>query len=369
MSLYPKPGSRFWWYTFVFKGQRIQKSTKVENKREAGSIERAAWTQLARGEVGIEEKPKAERKTVHQLLDALENDFKARKKDSVKNLNLISTVNKELGNRWADALTTAAVTAYVSGLRKPQKSKQKGRHSKSLADSTIKHRLQILASAFELENASREEAKLDPLVVPRFPKLTKDNVRSGFLGRAQFDVLRSHLPDDLKDFALFAYITGWRKSAVSLEWSDVRDGNVYLRGVCSKNGLPYYVPVVGELVELIEERRKEARSVKTDADIILSNLVFHRDGKPIAEFRKAWATACKKAGCAGRLFHDLRRSAARNLIRSGVGKDVAKEVGGWKTDSMFYRYNVTGEEDLRDAMEKVTKYNEEESKKVLQMAR
>ena len=53
------------------------------------------------------------------------------------------------------------------------------------------------------------------------------------------------------------------------------------------------------------------------------------------------------------MFHDLRRSAARQLIRSGTSKDVAKMVGGWKTDSMFSRYNVTGEEDLRDAMEKV----------------
>jgi hypothetical protein len=82
------------------------------------------------------------------------------------------------------------------------------------------------------------------------------------------------------------------------------------------------------------------------------------------EFRKSWATACQKAGCPGTLVHDFRRSAARNLIRSGVTKDVAKQVGGWKTDSMFSRYNVTAEEDLRDAMERVTKYNEAESQKV-----
>jgi hypothetical protein len=56
--------------------------------------------------------------------------------------------------------------------------------------------------------------------------------------------------------------------------------------------------------------------------------VFHRDGEPVAEFRKSWATACKKAGCPGTLVHDLRRSAARNLIRSGCSQDVAKRVGG-----------------------------------------
>ncbi len=78
-------------------------------------------------------------------------------------------------------MTMAGVTEYVKELRQPKKSKQKGRRSKSLANSTIKHRLQILASAFELENAAREEARLDPLIVPRFPKLPDGDARSGFL--------------------------------------------------------------------------------------------------------------------------------------------------------------------------------------------
>lgn len=370
MSLYKKSGSRFWWYAFVFKGQRIQRSAKVENRREAENIEKAAWVQHARSEVGIGEKPKAERKAIGQLLDALESDFKARKKDSVKNLNLIGIVRSDLGDRWADTLTTASVTDYVSELRKSKNSKQKGRRSKSLANSTIKHRLQVLASAYELENIAREDVRMEPLRVPRFPKLSEQgNERSGFLGRAQFDVLCSHLSADLRDFALFAYITGWRKNAVAtLEWSDVRDGNIYLRGVKSKNGKPYYVPVVGELVQLIE-RRKELRSVKTDSGVLLSAIVFHRGGDPIVEFRKAWKSACKKADCEGRIFHDLRRSAARNLIRSGVTKDVCKQVGGWKTDSMFTRYNVTAEEDLRDAMQKVTKYNEAEQQKVVAISK
>jgi integrase len=107
---------------------------------------------------------------------------------------------------------------------------------------------------------------------------------------------------------------------------------------------------------------------KTQPGALISSLVFLRSGERISEFRKSWASACQKAGCQGLLFHDLRQSAARQLIRSGTSKDVAKMVGGWKADSMFSRYNVTGDEDLRDAMEKVTKYNEAESKKVVAMA-
>lgn len=372
MSLYKKLGSRFWWYAFVFNGRRIQRSSKVENRREAENIQKAAWTQLARGEVGLpdENQPKVERKTISQILDALENDYKARNVDSPKNLNLVGIVKYELGHYYADSFRTSDVTTYIAALRKPpKKSTKKGRRSKCLSDSTIKHRLQVLSSAYDLENTAREEENLEPLRVPRFPDLSDGNERSGFLNRAPFDVLYSHLPEYLKDFALFAYLTGWRRNSIAtLEWSDVRDGNIYLRGVYSKNKKPYYVPVLGELVQLIE-RRKELRTVKTDSGATIASLVFHHAGEPIVEFRKSWATACKKAGCEGLLFHDLRRSAARQLIRSGTSKDVAKMVGGWKTDSMFSRYNVTGEEDLRDAMEKLTKYNEAEGQKVVQMAK
>ncbi len=131
----------------------------------------------------------------------------------------------------------------------------------------------------------------------------------------------------------------------------------------SKNGKPCYVPLLGELAELIE-RRREAKHA-------FSNLVFHCDGVAIADspkrrrIRNDWEKAAKKANVPGTLFHDLRRSSARNLIRSGVSRNVAKMVGGCKTDSMFDRYNVTAEEDLRDAMEKVTQYNATEAKKVV----
>ena len=373
MSVYKQEGSKFFWYGFTFKGRRVQKSAKVTNQREAENIEKAAWVQLARGEVGIEDKPEAERKTIGKMLDALVEDFKDRKKDTIKNLNLIAMVKSELGEHFADDFKTADVKSYVRELRTPKKSSKKGRQSKSsLANSTIKHRLQVLASAYELENETREDNDVEPLRVPRYPKkkrkkdLKEADARTGFLRRAEFDLLRSHLPDDLKDFALFAYITGWRKNAIAtLEWSDVRDGNIYLRGVNSKNGDPYYVPIFGELVELIE-RRKEA-AIKMGSTVVQDSPVFHRDKQVIVEFRKSWATACVAAKCQGRIFHDLRRSAARNLIRSGVAKDVVKQIGGWKTDSMLTRYNVTGEEDLEDAMQKLTAYSAVESKKVVAM--
>ncbi len=79
-------------------------------------------------------------------------------------------------------------------------------------------------------------------------------------------------------------------------------------------------------------------------------------GKPMGAFRKAWANACQKVGVSGLLFHDLRRTAVRNMIRAGIDKTVAKKISGHRTDAVFDRYNITSDEDIRDAMQKNEAY-------------
>jgi integrase len=68
--------------------------------------------------------------------------------------------------------------------------------------------------------------------------------------------------------------------------------------------------------------------------VFLSPFVFHRgDGKAIGDIRKVWAKAATVAGVPGLLFHDLRRSAVRTLVRAGVDRDMARKISGHKTEA------------------------------------
>ena len=84
----------------------------------------------------------------------------------------------------------------------------------------------------------------------------------------------------------------------------------------------------------------------------VSEFVFHRHGEAVVDFRKPWEEAFKLAKVPRRIFHDLRRTAVRNMIRASVPQAVAMSISGHKTVSMFIRYNITSNTDKLDALKK-----------------
>ncbi len=146
-------------------------------------------------------------------------------------------------------------------------------------------------------------------------------------------------------------VDGGRKGEIQkLEWRDVdlAEGVIRLRAENSKNKRGRVLVLRGDLKDLIDRRRCER--------LLECPYVFHTVGRKIGDFGKAWATACAKAGVPGRLFHDLRRTAIRNMVRAGVPEAVAMRVSGHRTRAVFDRYNIVSEQDLAAAMEQTSDY-------------
>ncbi|MFN7972990.1 MAG: tyrosine-type recombinase/integrase [Acidobacteriota bacterium] len=89
--------------------------------------------------------------------------------------------------------------------------------------------------------------------------------------------------------------------------------------------------------------------------------VFHRNGRPILNFRNAWKVACADAGLPNRIPHDFRRTAVRNLERAGVPRSVAMKLTGHKTESVYRRYAIVCESDLAEGVARLERLHLAES--------
>ena len=141
---------------------------------------------------------------------------------------------------------------------------------------------------------------------------------------------------------------------LTLQWRqvDFSAGQVRLDPGTTKNNEGRVFPLTLALRQLLEQQRDVRDALRRERGS-LCPYVFHRSGVPITTFAKAWKTACAKAGCPGRIPHDLRRTAVRNLVRAGVPERVAMQMTGHKTRSVFERYNIVSETDFSDAVRRL----------------
>jgi integrase len=372
VAIYKRGG--VYWFSFVFNGKRVQESTKQANRKAAIDIESAHRTALAKGEVGIAPK-KREKRIVGDLLTALEENYKQAGKWTSQNKSLLTRARSDFGSKSATALTAEDIEKYIAR-----------RRTEGARNSSINRISEVLRRAYKL-------AKLTP---PDMEHLSeKDNVRTGFFSEAELALLVSHLPSNLQDFTKFAAACGMRKGEIAkLTWKMVEGDELRIPGSICKNRKDRVLPLTGEIAEIIE-RRRAALPREKNGTVQMCEYIFHRDGSPVAELRKSWASAainaglgimvCKKCGgqgpekyckkCKiakryqGRLFHDLRRSAVRNMVQAGVSTQVAKKWSGHSSDSVFERYSIIITDDMREAQKQTEEYRKSQREKIVAIAK
>jgi integrase len=327
---------RVWWVRYYRDGQRFEESSRSFKKEDAKRL-----LKLREGDVakGVPVSPAIGRLRFEAAADDLTNDYKTNKRRSLEHVERRIGLGLQpwFGGRRMSAITTADIRAYIAD-----------RQEKGASNATINRELAALKRMFTL---AIQAGKL--MVRPHIPMLQEDNVRSGFFERPQFDAMLKHLPAPLRPVATFAYLTGWRTKSeiLPLQWAQVdrKAGIVRLEPGTTKNreGRTFYYAELAELKAVIEAQWTQHEALKKEKKIC--PWVFQRKGKAIKSYRRAWVTACKKAGCPGRIPHDFRRTAVRNLVRAGVPERVAMMMTGHKTRSVFERYNIVSDADLSAA--------------------
>jgi integrase len=218
---------------------------------------------------------------------------------------------------------------------------------RQVSNGEINRELTILKRAFSL---ALQAGKL--LAKPHISMLRESNVRTGFFEREQFEAVCRRLPPAIQPVVRFAYVTGWRitSEVLPLEWRQIDfsgSGEIRLDVGTTKNDEGRIFPITRALRLVLEEQRRSVDALAQAG--VICRWVFHRNGRPIKTFIKAWRQACRDAGTPGKLQHDFRRTAVRNLVRAGVPERVAMQMTGHKTRSVFERYNIVSSGDLQAA--------------------
>jgi integrase len=339
-SLYKQRSSPNWWIQYYRNGKSYRQSTGTTNRRKA---ERMLAKKLAEISTYTFIEPRAERTLVSELAQDMLREYKinARKSLDAAKTRWEKHLAKSFGELRAVNVNSDDLTRYVA----------QRQHDRA-SNATINRELAVLKRAFSLGVKAKKVFS-----APSFPRLEERNIRKGFVEDAQYQALAKACSGvGLWMRAMFevAYNFGWRVGELldlRVRQIDLTSRTIRLDPGMTKNDDGRLVVMTGLVYALLQQC-----VVGKQAD----EHVFTRDsgkvGKvstPVLDFRGTWEKVRKQAGVSGLLFHDLRRTAVRNMVRRGIPERVAMTISGHKTRSVFDRYNIVSENDLREAARKL----------------
>jgi integrase len=335
-SIY-KRGNK-WWLSYYRNGKQLRESTGYKKESDAKHLLKIREGQI---EQGVPITPRVAHIKFSELAEDVVIDYRVKRQSSIDNVErrFDKHVLPMLGHMFATGITSADLRKFIAK-----------RQSENAAAAEINRELAAIKRAF---NLGIQGGKI--LNKPHIPMLPENNARTGFFEREQFQTLVNKLPEKLRPLMIFYFVTGWRKNEVlSLEWRNVdfTGERVSLDGSATKNREPRAFPFTSDLRYVLQNQRDYTDSVQRQKGRIIP-WVFHRDGEKISSFKGSWKKALEEGGLVGKIVHDFRRTAVRNLVRAGVPERVAMEMTGHKTRSVFERYNITSMADMVEAAKKL----------------
>ena len=351
---------RTWWIAYkAADGTRVKESSKSERK---GDAERLLESRNGSRIHRLPVVKAAEYVTFDEARLALETYCEVNNPRSLRKLTgrIAKHLTPVFGGKRLARITTEDVVNFVAHRLKQgivaHKGKRKGQRIGDVSNAEVNRELQTLKRIF---NLAIEQERI--AMRPTIRLLQESAARSGFFEREQYESVLKHLPSEVQPVITFAYHTGWRISSevLPLEWRNVdfAAGEVRLDAGTTKNKDGRVFPMTAALRKLLKAQHVEHERLKKAGHIfpnVFWRMVADERGgtkhpKPITSFNKVWKIACRKAGCPGKIPHDLRRTAVRNFVRGGIPERVAMRHTGHKTASVFQRYNIVSDTDLRDA--------------------
>jgi integrase len=335
-SLYRR--GKVWWMAYYTKdGRHVCESTRKKDKGEAREELQKKIGQRAEDRLVIG----ADKMMFEELITGVENDYKV---NGRKSFDKVTSRSKHLTKSFAGwkarDITTAEIRAFVAK-----------RQAERASNGEINRELALLRRAFTLALEAQKITRR-----PHIPHLEESSPRAGFFEPDAFRAVITHLADYLQPPMTFAYLTGWRcrSEILPLSWRNVdfEAGTIRLDVGSTKNKDGRVIYMTADVRHLLEEQRRKTLALQREKGQLIQ-LVFHNDGKPIANYYKAWHRACRAAGFSGNVPHDFRRTAVRNMVRAGIPERVAMQMAGHKTRSIFDRYHIVSDGDLREAARKL----------------
>jgi integrase len=327
-----------WWIRYTFQGEQLRESSGSEFKQDALRLLAEREGAIATGRFrGLS------RITVGDLLEDIEKDYR---------LNALASQPQLLSRLKRLKPAFGAIRAAEFSSQHIERYRLK-RIENGAERATVNREMQILSRAWNL--AFQREKVTRQLY---FPLFREDNVRTGFLSEEQYQALLRALPWYLKPLLVNAYHVPCRFGELTnlfLTQLDFEHNEIVLNPGETKNRDGRHMPMIGPMRETLLMQR----AIRDEKFPECPYVFFSEKGERIVDIRRAWKTACKAAGLGeNTLFHDLRRSAARNMRRAGIAEHTIMKIAGWKTRSMFQRYDIQDSLDLKRAAEAMDRWIE-----------